>query len=123
MKIMKPITFLLIIIATCATVFFVKALKTTSVGAFVFFSVWLILPYATMSAALIFLQHKGKETLHWYVVATIISTGGILFLTDVIFWHPDAEGGIAVLMTPILQVVALVLLLPVVLWVSRNAST
>lgn len=122
MKIMKPITFLLIILAACATVFFVKALKPTSTGAFIFFSIWLILPYAAMYVALILLQRKRKATLHWYVVATIISIGSILFLADVILWHPDAQGGIAVLMTPILQVVALIFLSAVVLWMSRNAG-
>jgi len=123
MKWMIPITFLLIAIAACTTVLFVRTLKPTSAGAFVFFAVWLIFPYAIMSAALIFLQRKGNASFHWYVVAVIVSTGGILFLADVMFWHPDAQGAIAVLMTPILPGGALALLLPVVWWVSRNART
>jgi hypothetical protein len=123
MKWIVPITFLLIAVAACTTVLFVSALKPTSTGAFMFFAVWLIFPYAIMSAALILLQRKGTESFHWYVVAVIVSTGGILFLADVIFWHPDAQGAIAVLMTPILQGGALALLLPVVWWVSRNART
>lgn len=116
-----PTTFLLIAVAACTTVLFVSALKPTSVGAFMFFAVWLILPYVLMIAALALLQLKGAASLHWYVVAVIVSTSGILFLADVIFWHPDAQGAIAVLMTPILQGGALALLLPVVWWVSRNA--
>jgi len=123
MKWIVPITFLLIAVAACTTVLFVSALKPTSTGAFMFFAVWLIFPYAIMSAALILLQRKGTKSFHWYVVAVIVSTGGILFLADVIFWHPDAQGAIAVLMTPILQGGALALLLPVVWWVSRNART
>lgn len=123
MKLMIPITFILMAIAACTTVWFVSALKPTSIGAFVFFCVWLISPYAIMSAALMFLVSKDRLSFHWHIVAVIVSAGGILFLADVIFWHPDAQGAIAVLMTPILQGVALVLLLPVVWWVSRNART
>jgi len=123
MKLMIPITFLLMAIAASTTVWFVSALKPTSIGAFVFFAVWLISPYAMMSAALMFLRPKDSPSFHWYVVAVIVSIGGILFLADVIFWHPDAQGAIAVLMTPILQGGVLVLLLPVVWWVSRNART
>lgn len=117
------IPFFVMVVAACTTIWFVSALKPTSIGAFVFFSIWLILPYAIMSTALIFLQRKGSASFHWYVVAVMVSAGGILFLTDVVFWHPDAQGSIAVLMTPILQVGALAFLLPVVLLVSRNART
>jgi len=123
MKWIIPITFIVIAVAACTTVLFVSALKPTSSGAFLFFAVWLIFPHAIMSAALVVLQRKGAASFHWYVVAAMVSIGGILFLADVIFWHPDAQGAIAVLMTPILQGGALVLLLPVVWWASRNVRT
>lgn len=123
MKLMIPVTFLLIAIAACTTVLFVGVLKPTSITAFVSFSIWLILPYVIVGATLVFLQRKGNASFSWYVVAVIVSLGGILFLADVIFWHRDAQGAIAVLMTPILQGGVLALLVPVVLWVSRNART
>jgi hypothetical protein len=66
-------------------------------------------------------QRRGTVSFHWYVVAVIVSIGGILFLADVIFWQRDAQGAIAVLMTPLFQGGMLVLLLPVVWWVSRNS--
>lgn len=121
MKWIVPITFVLIAAAACTTVIFVKALKPTSGGAFLFFAVWLVLPYAIMSAVLILLRRKGITSAHWHAVAALVSIGGILFMTDVIFWHPDAQGAIAVLMIPILQGGASALLLPVASWVSRNA--
>ena len=123
MKLMITITFLLMAIIACITVWFISTLKPTSNTAFVFFAVWLTSPYAIMSAALIFLRQKDNSSFHLYLVAVIVSIGGILFLADIIFWHPDAQGAIAVLMTPILQAGALVLLLPVVWWVSKNART
>lgn len=121
MKWIVPITFLVLIVSACATIIFVKALEPTSMGAFVFFTFWLVLPYVIMSALLILLGRKRTSLVHWHVVAVLVSLGGIIFLMDVIFWHPDAQGAIAVLMTPILQGCALALLLPVASWVSRNA--
>ena len=108
-------------VAACTTIFFVSALKPTSTGAFVFFAVWLNLPYVVICAVLLTLQRKGAASFHWYVVAVIVSIGGILFLADAIYWHRDAQGAIAVLMTPILQSGALALLLLIVWLVSRNA--
>jgi hypothetical protein len=123
MKWKASITFVLIAIVACTTVLFVIALEPTSTGVFMFFSVWLIVPHVIMSAALIFLRLRGSASIHWHVVAAIVSIGGILYLADVIFWHPDAQGAFAVLMTPILQGGALAVLLPVAWWLSRNART
>ncbi len=120
MKFLAPVTFFVLIVATCATFIFVKALRPTSVGAFMFFVTWLVLPYVLMSAALIMLWRKRTASLHWHVAAILVSIGGIVFLADVIFWRPDAQGAIAVLLTPILQGGALALLLPVAFWLSRN---
>ncbi len=121
MKWIARITFVLIAVTACITVIFVKALKPASGGAFLFFVVWLLLPHAVMSARLFQLRHKSAASVHWYVVAALVSLGGIVFLADVIFWRPDAQGAIAVLMTPILQGGASALLLPVVSWVSQHA--
>jgi hypothetical protein len=121
MKLIVPITFLFIALAACVTVLLVSALKPTSTGVFVGFAVWLIFPYVVMSAVLIFFERKGTASFHWYVAAAIVSVSGILFLANVIFWHPDAQGAIAVLMTPILQGGALVLILPAAWWMSRNS--
>lgn len=121
MKWIVPIAFVLIAVAACITVIFVKALKPTSGGAFLFFAVWLALPYVILCTALISLRRTGTTSAHWHVVAALVSIGGILFMADVIIWHPDAQGAIAVLMTPILQGGASALLLPVASWVSRNA--
>ena len=121
MKWITFITFLLIALAACITVVFVKALKPANSGAFMFFAIWLILPYALMSAALILVRRKETTSGHRQVVAVMVSIGGILFMADAIFWHPDAQGAIAVLMIPVLQVGAAALLLPVVSWLLRNA--
>jgi hypothetical protein len=123
MKWIIPIAFLFIAVAAGSTVLFVSALKPTSTGTFVGFAAWLISPYAVMSAVLIFFQRKGAVSFHWHVAAAIVSIVGILFLSNVIFWQPDAQGAIAVLMTPILQGGALALILPAAWWISRKART
>jgi hypothetical protein len=123
MKWIVRLTFLLIVAAACTTLLFVRAIQPTSTGAFVFFAAWLLLPHAIMGAALAFSRNKGTASYHWHVVAVMVSTGGIVFLADAIFWHPDAQGALLVLMTPILQAGALAILLPVAWWMSQNANT
>lgn len=123
MKWIGTFSLLAVAAATCTTVLFVSALKPTSIGAFVCFSAWLISPYAFMFATLFFLQRKGTASNHWYVVAVIVSIGGILFLTDVIFWHADPQGAIAVLMAPLLQGAALILSIPIAWWIRKNVRT
>lgn len=43
-------------------------------------------------------------------------------LSDVMFWHKDAQGAIAILLVPLFQGVAYAVLLPLALWVSRNRA-
>jgi len=123
MKWVVRFTSILIAGAACTTVLFVQALKPSNDGAFLFFCAWLSRPYVIISAALIKLHFKRDSSVHWHVVAVLVSIGGISFLTDVIFWHPDAQGAIAVLMTPIFQGLAAGLLLPIALWVFRKMPT
>ena len=121
MKWIAAVTFFLMAVAVCVTVFFVSALKPASAGAFALFAVWLVLPYVVMSIALVLPGSERTALVQWHVVAALVSIGGVVFLADVIFWRPDAQGAIAVLMTPILQGAALTLLLPLASWLSRKA--
>lgn len=116
------ITFLVLIVAACITLFFVNALKPTSPGAFLFFAAWLVFPYVIMGGAQILAWRNKTVSIHWQVVAVAVSIGGILFLMDNIFWHPDAQGAIAVLMTPLLQGGAAAFLWLLVAWISRDAA-
>lgn len=120
MKWMMPSAFAVMATAAGATLWFVTVLKPNSAGAFVFFALWLVLPYAVMTAALVFLSRGGRVALHCALLASLLSIAGVLFLTDVIIWRPDAQGALAVLMAPILQLGAFAILLPVVKWVLRS---
>lgn len=112
MKLIATFGFLAIAAAACTTVWFVVAMKTTSAAAFAVFCAWLISPHAAMAAVLALLERKGAAPAHWYLVAIIVCAGGALFLADLIFWHTDAQGALAVLMAPLFQGIALAVLLP-----------
>ena len=120
MKWIVRLTFILMAIAACISFIFVRELKPASGSAFLFIAAWLVLPYAIMSAALIAFRRKQYTPVNWHVVAALVSIGGTVFLADVIFWHPDAQGAIAVFMTPFPQAGAIALLLHVASWVSRH---
>lgn len=120
---MRPIAicaWLTIAAAAGTSIAFVGAMKPTSTGAFLFFSAWLVLPHVAMAGALWFRGRQGAAPVHWHAVAILVCIGGVLAIADAIFWHPDAQGALAVLMVPLLQGVALSLLLPLAGWASRR---
>lgn len=112
--------FFAIAAAAGTSIAFVGAMKPTSTAAFLFFSAWLILPHVAMAGALWLRERQGTAAVHWHAVAILVCIGGVLAIADAIFWHPDAQGALAVLMVPLLQGVALALLLPLAGWASRR---
>lgn len=120
MNLMNTISCILMLITSFATVLLVKALKPVSSSAFVFFLVWLLLPYVAIIAVLISLHRQGKAALHCHAATFIVTAGGMLLLADIIYWHPDPQGAIAVLMLPILQGIAFAVLLTVSSWISKK---
>lgn len=120
MKLMNRFAYVLMAIALCATLLFNLPSQYSSLKAFLLFSVWLTAPYVAMSVALYFVQKSELASPYWGALAILISAGGILYLVDVIYWHRDAQGAIAVMMTPILQGIVGAILAPVVLWLTPD---
>src|SRR3981189_1365365 len=58
MKAIAAIGLVLISIAACVAMLFVRALEPTSIGAYLFFSIWLAIPYAAMAVALVLLERS-----------------------------------------------------------------
>ncbi|MDZ7862830.1 hypothetical protein [Acidovorax sp.] len=122
MKRIPLIAFLVVLLAACATLLCVAALKPVSALAFAAFAAWLLAPYGLMAMALAALRRQQATELHGYLVAVLVSLGGIAWLAVILFWRPDAQGALAVLMVPVYQGVALVLLAPLAAWLGRSGS-
>lgn len=106
-----------------ATLAFVPILKPSSTGAYLFFSGWLLLPHLLMAAAMVVFQRRQRRTGWLCGFVAAIALAGVLLLCDIIFWHPDPQGGIAVVMTPLLQWLALAVALPLAWYLARpNAA-
>ena len=113
MKHHRLLTALLLAGSAIASLAFVPILKPTSTGAYLFLACWLLLPHALMTVALFFFHHRQRRT-GWLCGAVAgVALAGVLLLCDIIFWHPDAQGAIAVVMTPLLQLLALAVAVPV----------
>ncbi len=108
-------------LAAFLTVAIEVRLRPSSVGAFLVLAAWLTAPHVVTIAALLWSRRTGRSAWSWCILAFVVSAGGILFLLDVVFWNRDAQGAIAVVMTPILQVLATVVLAPLAWWASRPA--
>ncbi|HQS60043.1 MAG TPA: hypothetical protein PKZ37_16825 [Gallionellaceae bacterium] len=120
---MNIVAYRLLIASAITTVYFAHILKPTSVGAYIFITVWLLLPHLVMAALLVFAKRNPSALSHLNLVIPLVAIGGILFLVFVMFLNSDAQGGIAVLLTPIYQGIALVFLIPIVQWLSHNETT
>jgi hypothetical protein len=112
---------LVMTIVLCATMYITLALKPGSFSAFLFFATWLSAPYLAVGIGLFFLLKHGGAGVYWCVLAVLISAGGIGYLLDVIYWHRDAQGTIAAVKTPILQMMACAIFAPIAWWLSRDA--
>jgi hypothetical protein len=105
-------------IAAILTPVFVRALQPTTLTAGVILTVWLLAPYLAL-AAWVTVAHARPSTATAAIVSILVAGGGIVFLVNIMFVHPDAQGGIGVLFTPIYQTVAAAMLIPVTLLVMR----
>ncbi len=122
MKQIPLIALLVVLLAASATLLCVAALKPVSAWAFAAFAAWLLAPYGLMAMALAALRRQQATEPHGYLVAVLVSLGGIAWLAAILFWRPDAQGALAVLMVPVYQGVALVLLAPLAAWLGRSGN-
>jgi len=120
-KLPTTFAYLVLAVALCATLYFTFALKPSSLKAHLFIAAWLSAPYVAMGVGLFFLHKRGGDSVYWCALAVLISAGSIIYLLDVIYWHRDAQGAIAVAITPILQVIAGAIFAPLAWWLSRDA--
>lgn len=115
----KRLTFLALLLATILTLDIVRVLQPTTLKADMPFSAWLLLPYGLL-ATITAVWSMNRAAAHANLVATLlVASSGLMFLADVIFFHPDAQGAIAVLMAPILQGIGIMILVPLAHWVFR----
>lgn len=105
--------------AGAASLFFVRALQPGTIGAAIFITVWLLLPYVVLSAV-IERSARRPTAIADFVTMCLVAGGGVAFLTLVIFANPDPQGGIAVLFTPIYQGIAMMILFPLLRSVLRK---
>jgi hypothetical protein len=120
----RPVTafaYVLLVAAAVVSLVFVHSLKPTSVKAATFFSIWLLLPYLILAIVLAIRAHMATEIAD-LIVTVLVVAGGLLFLTIVVFVRPDPQGGIAVLLTPVYQGIAMVILVPLSRWISGKRT-
>ena len=117
------LTLAVLFAVACVSLFFVVRLQPSGVGAFAFLAIWIIVPYAALAVLLLALQRRGQPVLPWCVAAGVVALGGLAVLVDVIYWHPDAQGAIGVVLTPVLQGIAFLIAAPLAWWAARRTST
>ncbi|MBS7808494.1 hypothetical protein [Variovorax sp. PCZ-1] len=116
------LTLPVLIITATVTVFFIWKLQPSSAGAFAFAALWLNTPQIGLAVLLSVLKRGGKPLLPWCTVSIALVCAGLFFISDAIFWHPDAQSAIGVMFTPVLQLLAFVVLAPLAWWIASRLS-
>lgn len=98
------ISVLMILLAAGLSLGFVARLKPVGLGSWLFFSVWLLLPYGMIAFSLSRKQRWQQAPSRQLFFAALVITAGILGLADIIVWRPDPQGALAVLMIPPVQI-------------------
>lgn len=98
-------------IAALVSVVVVRSLEADSTGLNVFLTVWLLLPYVGLSF-LLMARAPRATVLANCATTLLVAAGGLLFLVKVVFADPDPQGGVAVLLTPVYQGIATIVLVP-----------
>ena len=119
---MKAIAYGVLALAALTSAIFVGLLKPTSTDAALAFGAWLALPYAVLALCLVFFAKDPRLAPGWLLLIVIVAGGGLLFLALILFGRPDAQGGIAVVFTPIYQTIGAVVLAPLCLWLARQSA-
>jgi len=101
-----------LVAAALASLFVTYSLQASSAVASIVLGVWLLLPYAAL-AALLETRSSAAAALTVAVTAFLVAAGGVALLILVVFVAPDAQGAIAVVLTPAYQAVAAAVLLPI----------
>lgn len=118
---MRP-ALILLLLAVCLTLVFIVELEPSSAAAFGFAMVWLNAPYALMAAVLFVLKRKGHALLPWCIAAVPAVAAGVGVFLDALYWHPDPQSAIAVVLAPLLQYALVLIAAPLAWWAGRRMS-
>ena len=79
-------------------------------------SAWLLAPYALLALGLRRLARDARAVRAKATTAVAAAIGGVAFLAWVIYVQPDPQGAIAVMFTPIYQMLGVALAYPLCAW-------
>lgn len=96
----KKIGFIVLGIAASASLIF--ALKLGSL----FFTIWQLSPYIVIGYLLKKHSNSRNKSLFICAAIVVISILGTYCSIDIIYLHPDPQGGIALFILPIIQLIA-----------------
>lgn len=117
---MNRVALAILIAAAGADLFFVRALQPSTIGAGLLLAVWLLTPRVVSAAWLIVARGSRRHSAVAGVVTTIVAAAGASRLVHIVYARPDAQGPIAVVLTPIYEMAALVVLAPISAWLAAR---
>jgi hypothetical protein len=104
----KRVGYALCVAAALCSLGIAWALRPVSLASALLLAAWLLVPYALLALVVRFGPARAS-----LASTVLIICGGFAFLVDVVFVRPDPQGAIAVMATPLYQLLAAGIVVPV----------
>ncbi len=108
----RHLSYSVLVFATGATLAMIRVLSPTSLKADLLLSVWLMSPYALLLLIVMCFSRDRPAAQGSFTSIALVTVGGLTLLADIIWFHPDAQGPIALLMVPLFQLGGILVTLP-----------
>ena len=110
----KIIGYAVLIVASVATAILTVKSEINNQIAMIVFLLWGLIPYIILGYVLKNISELSKNSTLSLIAIMAISLAGLYAMVDIMFIHPDPQGGLALLMVPLFQFIAIgfMLLIP-----------
>ena len=119
---LKTLGYVVLAMAIGISLVFVHKLQPVSPGAWAFFAGLLAAPYLVLGIGIARTRGDPAAQLANLLLTLVVALAGISLLINIVILHPDAQGAIGVVMTPILQLIGIAILWWPLRWWLRRRS-
>ena len=112
---------LVLLIGVGVSLFFLTILKINNLLAWLLFGGWVLMPYIVAAIRGYFINNAPLKKSAHFIALVVAVFAGLYLLLDAIYIDPDPQGGLVVLMVPIIQVPIYLVFYLVAVKVGKNA--
>jgi hypothetical protein len=99
----SALTLSLLVASAAATTWLVSTLKPSTHTSYAFWTLWLNVANLAVALTPVLRRSAATTSLATNFACAAVPASGLLFIADTVCLHPDAQGSIGLLLTPVVQ--------------------